>query len=96
MVYIVHQIWYSLSMNPKTLYNYFHHAVKFNNDTEIHELRIMVQDTVGIWNKMPDKTLLAVFRHKLFNEKLIIPPDKKEKFDLLTEHFMDFEDLFEL
>lgn len=83
-------------MNPKTLYNYFSHAIKFNDNTEINELREMVQSTTRVFNKMPDKILLDVFRRKLFSEKMEIPPDKKEKMEYLEEYFRDVEDLFKI
>ena len=95
VVYIVYQMWYSPSMNPKTLYNYFNHAIKCNDNTEIDELRQLVKETIGVYHKMPDKTLLGTFRRKLFSENLEVPPDKKEKMDKLNEMYGDLVDIFE-
>ena len=65
---------------------------------ETNRLRILVQETLGIHNKMPDKTLADIFRHKLFSEKLIIPPDRVENYEeIMIDMFgEDYEDFFKI
>lgn len=86
-------------MNSKTLYMSFTYAIKNGLPyTEMERLRGMVRDTIGIHQKMPDKTLANTFRRKLFSENLTVPPDRVEKYNgALTDIFGEnYEDLFKI
>ena len=58
----------------------------------------MVQEILGIYNKMPDKTLVDIFRRKLFSEKLIISSDRVENYEeIMIDIFgEDYEDFFKI
>lgn len=88
-------------MNLKTLYSSYHHAVNHGGyPEELIRLRKMVQDILDIPYKMPDKTLLDVFRRKLFSDEIEVPPDKLEKLTFYDKSFEkmfeDMEDLFKI
>ncbi|KFZ26516.1 MAG: hypothetical protein KQ78_01270 [Candidatus Izimaplasma bacterium HR2] len=86
-------------MHPITLYTSFIHSIIHGgHPEEIDRLRIMVQETIGIYNKIPDKNLVDIFRHKLFSEKIIIPPDRVENYEeIMIDMFgEDYEDFFKI
>jgi len=85
-------------MNPKILYMSFAESVRSDNHSVSMRLRPLVKDLLDIHIRIPDKSLLDLFRRKLFMEKLEFSSNttKSVETELIDIFGSDYEDLFRM